>query len=297
MAESGFYTELSESSRFDGEIIEKSLAMSEKLRAAELEAAFFSEGTPKMLKNGTLFFKDSLYPVQFYKSARLAISESGISFEEGFLYLYILFMPRSYRLFRSLGFSDEIFFETMSSISTAAKQFRRENGFCGTYDYIWQCNHLRANVIRLGSFEYQNGVYGFNERITLGEKTIKCGDRAVFLHVPFGTDFSKSARLLSYKKAADMFGGKFLICDSWLLHPANRELPDENSNIRSFAEDFFIFHIDDTVCREDLYRIFGRNCNFKDISSLPRETRLQKIYAERIEKGLPTGSAAGARLL
>lgn len=297
MTDKNFYSLLSQNSHFPAELIAEALKYSDILCAKRLQDIFFNQRKPEILSDGTLFFRNSLYPYGFFDTAREVITSAKIPQETGFLYLYIYFAKKSYALYKSLNFSERIFFDTMSTVFSTANQFFAENGYYGTYDYIWLCNHLRANVIRLGSFEYQNGIYSYSEKISLGKDQIKPESRAVFLHVPFAADFSHSARLSSYKQASQMFDCKVLICDSWLLYPENAKSLGENSNIADFYKDFSIFHVDTSKSTEDLYRIFGKNCDFADISTLPCKTRLQKIYIERLKKGLPSGSAVGVRKL
>ena len=251
----------------------------------------------KVLENKTLFYKNGFYPYKFFDYAREQIKGFSFSTETAFLYLYIALAKDSFDFFVSHGFDEDLFFDTFESISRSCICYRRDFGTDGIYDYLWLSGHLCANVIRLGSFEYQNGVFGFDKSVCVAEKTINKGNMAVFLHVPFNTDFSFEARHNSYKKAYSIFGENFLVCDSWLLYPANAQSLADNSNICSFAKDFELFHVDNDFCYEDLYRIFGVNSDLKNIDDLTDNTCLQKLYIERLRKGLPSGSGVGIRLL
>jgi len=294
--DNNFYAKLCEKSHFEQSTICESLEFAKKCNIEKLSSLLF-EQQPEILENGTVFFKDGFYPYKFFDFASNEIKKACLSSETGFLYLYIAIAKESLLYFKSLGFDEDTFFDTFEGISRACSYYKSNTGSDGIYDYLWLSGHLRANVIRLGAFEYQNGVFGFDEVPEVNGKKIKNGEKAIFLHVPFSTDFSLSSRLSSYKKAFEVFGNKILVCDSWLLYPANANGLDDNSNIRSFAEDFHIFHIDHDRCYEDLYRIFGKDCDFSDIDALPSQTSLQKLYIERLRSGLPSGSAAGIRLL
>ncbi len=250
----------------------------------------------EILSDGTLFFKNAFYPYDFFTRARSIFSKDQILHETAFLYLYISLMPFSFELYKSLGIDENIFFDTMSTIFDTALIYKKQTGVYGTYDYLWLANHLRANVIRLGSFEYQNGIFSYSQTQTLTDGTIiQKGSRVLFLHVPYGTDFSKSARTYSYHQAFSFFDAKALICDSWLLFPENAKSLGENSNIADFYNDFKVFHIDFSRCYDDLFRIFGPRADYSDINSLPNSTRLQKTYIERLKSGKPHGSAVGIR--
>ena len=291
-----FYTQLCEKSHFDKKTVESALLFAKMCNMDKLAELLYEE-KPAILENRTVFFKDGFYPHDFFAFAREEIRKNRLCEETGFLYIYIALAKNALFEFRTLRFDDSIFFDTFKGISQANMYHTKETGKNGIYDYLWLSGHLRANVIRLGAFEYQNGIFSFSEAPVINGKTIKNGDMAVFLHVPFDTDFSKNSRHDSYEKASEIFGGNILVCDSWLLYPENARSLPEYSNIRSFAEDFDIFHIDKDNCLEDLHHIFGRNCNFSNIDSLPDQTSLQQIYIKRLKNGLPSGSAAGIRVL
>lgn len=296
IAMDSFYTKLCERSGFDKDTVTNALEFAEKCDTDRMTFLLFKE-KPEIFENKTVFFKDGFYPHEFFTFTREEIRKNGLCDETGFLYIYIALAKKAYSEFTELGFDDSIFFDTFEGISRANTYHRKETGTDGIYDYLWLCGHLRANVIRIGAFEYQNGVFSFNEKPCADGKTVKKGDMAVFLHVPFGTDFSKKSRHDSYKKASDIFGKKILVCDSWLLYPENAKMLPDYSNIRSFAEDFLIFHVDKDNCFEDLHRIFGKNCDFSDLQSLPAKTSLQRLYISRLKAGLPSGSGAGIRVL
>ena len=293
MKNSDIYENLEKISGFDGKCIALALQNAQKLRASELSRVFFSCGTPKRLDGGTLFFKEAFYPAEFFSYARKVIKAAGMCPETGFLYLYICFAQKSYEVFESIGCGG-LFFDTMSALAGQSGEYFGNGGVYGLYDYVWFCNHVRANVLRLGSFEYQNGKADFENAVRLKDgRCIKNGQRAVFIHVPDGADLSKCARQSSYKLARKLYGIDLFVCDSWLLYePTVKELP-ENSNIRSFFADFEIVSVFETHERADLYRVFGRNTDFSDISSLPCSTRLQRVCINRLKSGLPTGSGVG----
>lgn len=294
MKNSDFYENLAKKSGFDAECIKLALENEKKLGAKHSAEVFFSCGTPIRLDGGTLFFSDGFYPAEFFTCARQVIKSAGMSPETGFLYLYICFARKSYEIFQSMGVGDDVFFDTMSALGRQSGEYFKNCGEYGLYDYVWYCNHLRANVLRLGSFEYQNGKADFEKDVRLsGGRRVKNGERTVFIHVPDGAELANGARKQSYDAARRLYGADVFVCDSWLLYePIVRQLP-ENSNIRSFFSDFDIVSVFETYEREELYRVFGRNADFSDFSSLPHSTCLQRICINRLKSGLPTGSALG----
>ena len=64
------------------------------------------------------------------------------------------------------------------------------------------------------------------------------------------------------------------------------------SNIVDFMNDFDIVSFEDTTDYKEAFHVFGRLSDFS-YDNLPKNTSLQKAYAERIKSGLPIGSGVG----
>lgn len=296
MLQGEFEEKLYNLSGFDKCELLRLLRLFDGLDVSALEELFFSEVPYKILGKSTLFFPDSFFPESFFSSAKQLFAKQNIAFEEGFLALYIRFARRTLELYNKLKLPEAVLFDTLKALSVNADECKKSTGIYGLSDYIWLANHVRGNIIRLGSFEYQNGIFSYDEDVKLQNKTIRNGDRAIFMHVPAGASLDKKSRNHSYEMAFEFFGHGVLICDSWLLFSRHREL-SKNSNIHSFMDDFEIFHTDETYDYEGLYRVFGRQTDYRDTNKLSCDTSLQRMYKELITKGLPVGSAVGARLI
>ena len=140
--------------------------------------------------------------------------------------------------------------------------------------------------MRLCAFPYEHFDTGFG--------ILHQNDPVVQIHVPECADLSQSALEQSYRLAYSLFGVPYFFADSWLLYPPHREMLPPDSAIRGFMEDFSVIETDETHDYEGLWRIFGKQTDYRK-ASLPQKTSLQRAYAERVAKGLPIGSAVGIR--
>ena len=101
----------------------------------------------------------------------------------------------------------------------------------------------------------------------------------------------------TYKKAfeffKDRFDGKHIVicCNSWLLYPDNLNILPENSNTSDFLLDFQPLDIRQTYDFGDGWRIFGVGKSSLRPAELPRETSMQKAFAEWFDKGKKAGNA------
>ena len=132
--------------------------------------------------------------------------------------------------------------------------------------------------MRLSGFEYQLGH--FEDK------------KAIILHLPENADLSRDNRLESYSLARQYFGNYPIIADSWLLYGEHKKMLSQDSRILDFFDDFDIISQSETHDYSELFHVFGRLSDYS-YENLPKETSLQRAYAERVKKGLPIGSGVG----
>ena len=141
------------------------------------------------------------------------------------------------------------------------------------------------------------------ERTTLGieYKNHSSDTFALGIHIPrSGLSLSEDACDESFKTAKQFFKNEFtncfvFTCHSWLLYPKNGNILSDKSNIIKFMKRFDIVDFGDSETNGDLWRIF--DTDEKDISLLPRNTSLQKAYAEHLENGGKMGWGFGIILM
>ena len=107
----------------------------------------------------------------------------------------------------------------------------------------------------------------------------------------FDADLAAATKTGSFKKEFPDSEPLFA-CDSWLLNPKNEEILGGDSNIVSFMKDFKIVFSYEYPGKENLWRIFGKKAELPP-EELPRETRMQRAFADWLLKGNKLGAAEG----
>lgn len=269
-----FYAKLIEKSGFDEALIRHALGFAKDIDIHEFSRLFFDTEPFSVEKTGVLYFKEAFYPHEFYQKLKVL----NLPLEVSSLFIYINLLEPSFKDFSSRINDESIFFSTTKKLAKAANDYYKQNGSYGLYDYRFIANHVRGSILRLGSFEYQYGEYD--------------GKRAIILHLPDGADLSKEKRLFSYSLARQYFGTFPIIGDSWLLWNEHKKMLSEDSSILDFMDDFDIISTHETYDYSELFHVFGRLSDYS-YDKLPKETSLQRAYADRVKNGLPIGSATG----
>lgn len=263
-----------EKSGFDEALIRHALDFAKEIDINEFSRLFFGTHTFSVGNTGVLSFDEAFYPFEFYEKLKILTLPP----ETASLYLYTLMLSHSYSDFLTRIPDESIFFDTAKRICESANEYFSREGKQGLYDYHFLANHVRGSILRLGVFEYQYGNYD--------------GKRAVILHVPEGADLKAEQRTASYRLARQYFGDFPIIGDSWLLYSEHKKMLSEDSRILDFMNDFDIVSTHETCDYSELFHVFGRLGGYS-YDKLPKETSLQRAYAERVKKNLPIGSGVG----
>ena len=181
-----------------------------------------------------------------------------------------------------LGIPEKVYVDTMGCFVRFVKEHRALTGEWG-FDrgrWAWRATCLR--IFRIGTLEYE---------LLSGEK------RALSLHIPSDASLDLKACRSSHEAARTFFAAYFpayarapVVCSSWLLHPALKELLGEESNIVRFQSLFDIVRVDE----DDIsYRAFVFRRTDGDIADYPENTTLQRRLKEHLLRGGHMGSALG----
>lgn len=200
----------------------------------------------------------------------------------GVLACLLLAAARAHEEYVRLGIPEEVFADTMHCFPRFVKEHR---ALTGKWDFdhgwwAWRATSLR--LFRIGALEYE---------LISGEK------RALSLHIPSDASLDPEACRSSHGEARAFFAAHFpayarapVVCGSWLLHPALKELLGEESNIVRFQSLFDIVRVDE----DDIsYRAFVFRRTDGDIADYPENTTLQRRLKEHLLRGGHMGSALG----
>ena len=170
------------------------------------------------------------------------------------------------KTYRSLGLSEEIYYDTMGCFSRFVREHRESYGSYGFDRGFWTVRQVSCRLLRIGQLEY--------ELIRLE------GYPVISLHIP--TDVRLLTPLLrqSWEDAMTLLGRVFpeyenapVYCHSWLLSPTLAELLPPESNIRKFQASFAVTPLD-TPCTGVIQWVFKNPTLPPD--QYPENTSLQR---------------------
>jgi len=213
------------------------------------------------------------------------------------LVLCEMYTLHTLEIYREKGYNTEtVYYDSMRDIHIWANVCLEQFGVYGIENYGWVSYQIICNMFRLGRMQFHLIEYGEIDAELHGIKLTK-GKRVINFHIPEGDSLTAEKRLDSYRRAYDFFdqtGLAVFVCDSWLLYPGHREFLPEKSNIISFMDDFNIINSKERPSDTfgDLWRVFGHRKAYV-YEELPKNTGLQKAYAERIKNGENLGTGFG----
>lgn len=220
------------------------------------------------------------YLLEFEKSPEgfYAIIRQKENYRLWFLKLYLLFAWRRYPEYGKRGIPDQIYFDTFHDMMNWVENCQRDYHETGLEEYDWLRLHLQMKLFQIGRLQYE---------VVRNEETV------LNLHIPQGEPLDYDKCVASLQAAGAFFHHDFkeIVCHSWLLSPALREILEEDSNIIRFQSLFTVYRLD-TESREAEERTFHNRLQ-EDPNRYPETTRLQKAMKEYLCKGGRIGSGYG----
>ena len=199
------------------------------------------------------------------------------------------------QMYAERGWSDEVYYQSMYDLTIWTKVTFKRFGWWGLDNYDWVNHFLRCIIVRLGRLQFHVITYDHADFEHAGVR-VREGDKVINIHIPEGDALTKEKRMDAYKRAYKFFGctGKAVfICDSWLFYEKHREFLQPNSNILDFMNDFHFIEYSESHDLGDMWRVFGFPDDYSDLTKLPRNTGMQRAYADWLISHGTTGSACG----
>ncbi|GAA4654615.1 hypothetical protein GCM10023142_17530 [Anaerocolumna aminovalerica] len=199
------------------------------------------------------------------------------------------------------GLPEDIYWDSIKDLGYKLKECHHVYGIWGTFVRDWFPGYYQMSRFALGRMQYECASFSF-DTVTINGITIKSGDKVLMIHIPSSGSFTKEERLESYHKAKEFYSKEFdnqpipVVCDSWLLYPAYKEVFPTHSNIRSFIDDFSYIYEKAEEEFLDAWRLFGNDYN-KSPKDWPKTTSLQKAFAEYFISGGKAGIGYGIFIL
>ena len=212
------------------------------------------------------------------------------------LLLLILMAPHMHELYKRSGISDEVFYDSLCDLKWKLLECIRMHGIFGTFVADWHLRFYKMILFSLGRFQYE--IKKFGKEFSVCGVDIHPDTTVIGVHIPSSGRLIREECLESYARAEKFFSrlfpdGKIIFtCSSWLLFPEHKVMLPETSGIRIFAEDFSVVEAYYAKPLSRPWPIFYEKQN-APADELPTNTALERAYAERYKKGLPSGSALG----
>ncbi|MDD6308015.1 MAG: acyltransferase domain-containing protein [Clostridia bacterium] len=200
--------------------------------------------------------------------------------------------------YESNGISKKIFIDAMKDIKYKVEECIRVKNIFGIFVVKWYEKFLDLKRIALGRLQYDISTYN-GDAITINNYTIHEGDFVLWCHIPSSGPLNPELCIESFKMAYDFFADKLnngilpIMCCSWLLYPQYREVFGEKSNIANFKSNFEIIDVQNKEKFDEMWRVFGVECDSIDINDLPSNTTMQKNFIQYMKKGYSFGVATG----
>lgn len=198
--------------------------------------------------------------------------------------------------YKKEGISEEIYWNTVIDLKVKLLECKENHDVWGTFVEGWFMGFFEMRRFGLGRFQYEFSDFCTDLYCEHGV-TVKDSEFVVGMHIPSHLGgLTYDVRLDSYKKAYAFFKDRFkdgkaiFCCNSWLLYPDNQNILPENSNVSDFLRDFEPLDITRTYDFGDGWRVFGSDAH-KPVAELPRNTSMQRAFAEWFEQGKKPGHA------
>lgn len=172
----------------------------------------------------------------------------------------------SWANYQSKGISEDIFLATMGCFSRFVGEHLVSFGVYGFDREWWTVRQLSGKIFRIGELEYELANHD--------------GQNVISLHIPSDTRLKTALLRISYDTAKVFLAENYpawadcpMLCHSWLLCPALKQVLPEQSNILRFQKSFDI-----TVnnIESDGYRAWVYKCSQLPLEQLQEDTSLQR---------------------
>jgi len=190
----------------------------------------------------------------------------------------------------------DVYLASMTDLRAKLMECNELHGVWGTAVAWWEIDLFNLNLIALGRLQYE--LIPFSGEYTDGKHHLRQGDMVLNVHIPSLGPLLYDDCKESFKKAALHFQDDFkdkpvaFVCHSWLLYPEHNEFLPPNSNILIFMSFFDIISSETSEDKSDLWRVFYKDWE-KDPVDLPRNTSIQRAYADWLMKGNKIGMGFG----
>ena len=227
--------------------------------------------------------------------------KSGINIYAINIAVIILATRWLFEEYKNRGYSDDLFWDTVTDIKWKIIECKNVKGVYGTFVEGWYNGFFRMDIFALGRFQFERSAYNEENSVTVDGHTIKKGDKIWYVHIPSSGPMPKEAREDSYRRAAEFFKdeyGKVMVikCSSWLMYEENKKIFPNHLNMVDFMNDFTITDSFSVEGYNDCWRLFGHefNGNYEDLVADNTPRRAMKDW---LLNGGKAGKGIGYKII
>lgn len=198
---------------------------------------------------------------------------------------------RMYEVYKAQGMSDKVYLDSLIDLRVWALTYKRNFGEWGMKEFKWLTHALRGKVCRFGRLQFERNNMehcGYHKHGV----HINKHDEVIGVHIPEDGRMSKEERLDAYRQAYEYYKNPVFICETYLFYPAQKDFLPETSNILAFMNEFDVVYYEEDSQMRDMWRIFGMRGSY-DPNELPRDTSLQRAYADHLARTGKNGMGYG----
>ena len=209
-------------------------------------------------------------------------------------------LPQLRRRYAAAGLPEELFWHTMMDLKYKLMECHTVKGQWGNFAFWWYDRFYKMTRFTLGRLQFEAVTYE-GPQYTCGGITVETGDPVVNIHIPSAGPLTKELRQEAYQMAYEFFpacrkqGALPLVCHSWLLDPEYETFLPASSNLIGFQKDFDIIACEKQEEFKEAWRVFGAHGGKKP-QELPRDTSMQRGFADFLSAGGRTGVGSGIML-
>ena len=210
------------------------------------------------------------------------------------LMIYLMAAHHTHKVYKEMGISDAVFYETMKAFTRFTKEHKESFGHYGFDRDFWTYRQLSGSIFRLGTLEFEM-VKLSQDAPPVGNVT--GGSPILSVHIPSDAVLTRRELDASYHMAREFFAEYYpdyryqcVYCSTWLLSPVLKQVLKPGSGILEFQSDY---EITQTFLDSNGGFTWIYKRNYEDYTQLPEDTSLMRGMKQILLNGGKTGAATG----
>lgn len=196
------------------------------------------------------------------------------------------------------GRAQALFLDGLCDIAFKVRECVAYKKAFGIFVMNWYDRLIKSWRVQLGRLQFEVGVHNSPD-ISMGIFTLQQGDPVLYCHIPSGLGpLTRENCMESFHRAWEEFpeyrkdGYLPILCHSWLFYPKYEQVFGKDSGVGMFRSLWHMGSVGEHEAFNDCWRVFHMDMP-QDLSLLPRNTRMQRAFADYIAAGGTFGDANG----